>query len=78
MTDQRHVKLFRKGRNQAVLIPAEFELSGDRAVMYRQGNRLVIEPVRERRLIALLARMRPFDEDLSDAASAYAADRLPV
>ena len=31
MADQRHVRLFRNGRNQAVRIPVEFELPGDRS-----------------------------------------------
>ena len=54
MTEQRHVRLFRNGRNQAVRIPVEFELPGDEAIMHRDGDRLVIEPVRKRGLIALL------------------------
>jgi len=41
---ERHVKLFRNGRNQAVRIPREFELPGDEAIMRREGRRLVIEP----------------------------------
>ncbi|MEZ0218960.1 MAG: antitoxin, partial [Tardiphaga sp.] len=53
MTDSRHVRLFRNGRNQAVRIPVEFELPGDEAVMHRDGDRLVIEPVRKRGLLAL-------------------------
>ena len=59
MTEQRHVKLFRNGRNQAVRIPVEFELPGDEAIMHRDGERLVIEPVRKRGLIALLRTMKP-------------------
>lgn len=66
MTDQRYVKLFRNGRNQAVRIPVEFELPGDEAIMHRDGDRLVIEPVRKRGLLALLATMKPFDEDFPD------------
>jgi antitoxin VapB len=66
MPDQRHVKLFRNGRNQAVRIPVEFELPGDEAVMHRDGDRLVIEPVRKRGLIALLATMKPLNEDFPD------------
>ena len=42
---ERHVKLFRNGRNQAVRIPREFELPGDEAVMRREGGRLVLEPI---------------------------------
>jgi antitoxin VapB len=66
MPDQRHVKLFRNGRNQAVRIPVEFELPGDEAVMHRDGDRLVIEPVRKRGLMALLATMKPLDEDFPE------------
>jgi antitoxin VapB len=66
MTEQRHVKLFRNGRNQAVRIPVEFELPGDEAIMHRDGERLVIEPVRKRGLIALLKTMNPIEEDIPE------------
>lgn len=66
MTDQRHVRLFRNGRNQAVRIPVEFELPGDEAIMHRDGDRLVIAPVRKRGLLALLDGMAPFTEDFPD------------
>ena len=59
MSEQRHVRLFRNGRNQAVRIPVEFELPGDEAIMHRDGDCLVIEPVRKRGLIALLRSMKP-------------------
>jgi antitoxin VapB len=41
----RHVRLFRNGANQAVRIPKEFELPGKEAILRREGNRLVLEPV---------------------------------
>jgi antitoxin VapB len=66
MPEQRHVRLFRNGRNQAVRIPVEFELPGDEAIMHRDGDRLVIEPVRKRGLIALLKTMKPLDEDFPE------------
>jgi antitoxin VapB len=66
VTNQRHVKLFRNGRNQAVRIPVEFELPGDDAIMHRDGDRLVIEPLRKRGLIALLRTMKPVDEDFPE------------
>ena len=62
MTAERHVKLFRNGRNQAVRIPREFELPGDQAIMRREGNRLVIEPLGARSsLVEYLATMEPHD-----------------
>ena len=39
----------------------EFELPGDEAIMHRDGDRLVIEPVRKRGLVALLNTMKPFE-----------------
>jgi antitoxin VapB len=64
MSATRHVRLFRNGRNQAVRIPVEFELPGVEAIMHREGDRLVIEPVRKRGLVALLRSMTPLDEEL--------------
>ena len=66
MPEQRHVRLFRNGRNQAVRIPVEFELPGDEAVMHRDGDRLVIEPVRRRGLVALLKTMKPLHEEFPE------------
>jgi len=43
----RHVRLFRNNRNQAVRIPVEFELPGEEAIMTRDGDRLIIEPLRK-------------------------------
>jgi antitoxin VapB len=65
---QRRVRLFRNGRNQAVRIPVEFELPGNEAIVHRDGDRLVIEPVRKRGLIALLKSMKPLDEEFPDIA----------
>jgi antitoxin VapB len=66
MTDWRRVKLFRNGRNQAINIPVGYELPGDAAIMRRDGERLIIEPVRKRGLIALLKTMRPIGEKLPE------------
>jgi antitoxin VapB len=66
MTERRQVRLFRNGRNQAIRIPVEFELPGNEAVMHRDGDRLVIEPVRKRGLLALLKSMKPLDEHFPD------------
>jgi antitoxin VapB len=60
---ERHVKLFKNGRNQAVRIPREFELPGDDAIMRKDGNKLIIEAVPPRSLLALLAMLEPLEED---------------
>jgi len=60
---ERHVKLFKNGRNQAVRIPREFELPGDEAIMRKEGDRLIIEPTEAKSLLAVLAALRPLDEE---------------
>ena len=63
MSARRRVKLFRNGRNQAVRIPREFELSGEEAILRKEGERLIIEPALPRSLLALLATLEPIDEE---------------
>lgn len=55
----KEAKLFRNNRSQAVRIPVEFELPGDRVLIHREGSRLIIEPVsRPTNIIELLAEWR--------------------
>lgn len=63
MDHQRHVRLFRNGRNQALRIPREFELPGEEAILRKEGNRLIIEPAPKKSLLALLATLEPLDEE---------------
>ncbi|CAN5459409.1 AbrB/MazE/SpoVT family DNA-binding domain-containing protein [soil metagenome] len=63
MDAERRVKLFRNGRNQAVRIPREFELPGDEAILRRDGERLILEAVPRRSLLAVLADLQPLDEE---------------
>jgi antitoxin VapB len=62
-TPERHVKLFKNGRNQAVRIPREFELPGEDAVMRKEGTRLILEPAPAKSLLAVLRTLIPLDED---------------
>ena len=66
MHSERHVRLFRNGRNQALRIPREFELDGDEAIIRKEGGRLIVEPVRKGGLVALLTTLQPLDEALPD------------
>jgi len=65
---EKHVRLFRNGRNQAVRIPREFELPGKDAIMRKDGTRLIIEPARPKSLLAVLASLKPLDEDFPPIA----------
>ena len=64
----RHVRLFKNGRNQAVRIPREMELPGDEAVIYRDGQRLIIEPVTQRSLTGLISTWEPLDVEWPEFA----------
>jgi antitoxin VapB len=68
---ERHIKLLRSGRNHAVRIPREFELPGEDAVSRKDEDRLIIEPVATKSLLAVLATLAPLDEEfppIPDAA----------
>lgn len=66
MYPERHVGLFKNGRNQALRIPREFELPGNEAIIRKEGNRLIVEPVQRPSLLALLATLDPLDEDFPE------------
>ena len=66
---ERHVRLRRgdESRAQSVNIPADLELPGEEAVIRKEGDRLILEPVREKKtdLFEWLATLEPIDDDLS-------------
>jgi antitoxin VapB len=63
---ERHVRLFKNGKNQALRIPREFELPGNEAVIHKEGDRLIIEPTKKKSLLNLLSTWQPSDEGLPD------------
>ena len=48
-TSERHVRLFRNGHNQALRILREFELKGEEVLIHKEGDRLIVEPIRKGR-----------------------------
>ena len=62
----REARLFRNNRSQAVRIPADWEMPGDRVVIRRDGERLILEPQRTRGLLGLLSSWEPLDEALPE------------
>lgn len=48
MGAERHVKLFRNGRNRAVRIPRELDTFGDEVVIRKDGDLLIIAPSKRR------------------------------
>jgi tRNA(fMet)-specific endonuclease VapC len=69
------VRLFRNGRNQALRIPRELEVAADEAIVRKDGDRLIVEPVRKGRLLALLAALR---FGAAKSGSAKLADRVDL
>lgn len=74
MGEERHVRLFKNGRNQAVRIPVEFEFPGDEAIMRKDGDRLIIEPAKKSDLLDWLKTIEPWGEEFPDVDE----DLLPV
>lgn len=66
MHSERIVRLFRNGRNQALRIPRDLELPGSEAVLRKEGNRLIVEPVDRPSLLAVLSGWAPLDEEFPD------------
>ena len=63
-SESRRVALFRNGRNQALRIPRDLELETKEALITKEGNRLVIEPIEETpTLLEFLATLEPLQED---------------
>ena len=61
MLPERYVSLFRNGRNQVLRIPREFELPTKKAIIRKDGDKLIIEPVRTDGLLAILANLDDLD-----------------
>ena len=38
-------KLFKNGRSQAVRLPKEYRFEGDEVKIYKNGNRVILEPI---------------------------------
>ena len=66
MPTERHVRLFRNGRNQALRIPREFELAGEEAIIRKEGERLIVEPVPKGKLLAVLDGLKALDDQFPD------------
>jgi antitoxin VapB len=70
MTMERHVRLFRNGRNQALRIPAEFELPGKETIVRKEGDRLIVEPTKRPTLLGLLAGWEPLEKEFLEIEDA--------
>lgn len=63
----RQVSLFRNGVNQAIRIPREFELPTQDALLFREGNRLIIEAYPSQpSLLSTLENLPPLEDSFPD------------
>jgi antitoxin VapB len=62
MNAPRRATLFTNGRNQAIRIPRDFELPGKEALIRKDGERLIIEPLPPPKLLSVLASLEPIEE----------------
>jgi antitoxin VapB len=74
----RIVRLLRNGRYQVLQIPRDLELPGNEALLRKEGNRLVIEPVRRPSLLELLASWEPLNEGLPDIEELEPLDEVDL
>lgn len=68
MHNERHTSLFRNGCSQAIRIPRDFELEGTEAIIRKEGDKLIIEPVKKKSLKELLPVLPTLDEDFPEIA----------
>lgn len=66
MKAPRRATLFTNGSSQAIRIPRDFELPGKEALIRKDGDRLIIEPVPPPRLLAVLATLDPIDDSFPE------------
>jgi antitoxin VapB len=78
METERVVRLFRNGRNQALRIPRDLELPGNEALLRKEGDRLVIEPVRRHSLLELAARWEPLEEEFPEVEDLEPLDEVDL
>lgn len=69
VTERRSV-LFRDDRSQVLRIPSEFEMEGTEVLVRKEGDRLILTPIRTNRLLDLLASWEPLEDGLPDVEDA--------
>jgi antitoxin VapB len=74
MQSEQLIQLQRVGSQQTISIPREFELDSDKALIRKEGNRLIIEPVNASSLLAILMALEPIEDSFPDVD----ADLLPL
>lgn len=66
MPNSCYIPLLQSGQNQVLTIPHEFALPGTEVLLRKEGNRLIIEPLRQTSLLLLLATLETIPDPFPD------------
>jgi antitoxin VapB len=66
MHTERIVRLFRDGRGQILRIPRDLQIPGSKALLRKEGNRLIVEPMPRLSLLEVLSTWGPLEEEFPD------------
>jgi len=64
--ETREARIFKNKSNQAIRIPSDFKFDVERVRISREGERLVIEPIHDNELMALLDGWNDLDVDFPE------------
>ncbi|MDB9525302.1 AbrB/MazE/SpoVT family DNA-binding domain-containing protein [Oscillatoria sp. CS-180] len=74
MPASHHTTLHPIGESQVLTIPPELALSGNEVLIRKEGERLIVEPVKPKSLVSLLNTL----QDIPDPFPDIDADLLPL
>lgn len=61
-----YVSLLQNGQSQVLTIPYEFTLPGTEVLLRKEGDRLIVEPIRRLSLLSLLVTLEAIAENFPD------------
>lgn len=67
MPNSCYVSLLQNGPSQVLTIPNEFALPGTEVLLRKEGDRLIIEPIRHTSLLSILATLEAITEHFPDS-----------
>ncbi len=66
MPNSCYVSLLQNWQSQVLTIPHEFTLPGTEVLLRKEGDRLIVEPIRRLSLLSLLATLETIAENFPD------------
>lgn len=66
MTTSRAIRIVRLGDRQTIQLPPEFELDVDEVVLCREGENIIMRPLKSLSLLEYLDTLEPLEEDFPE------------